>query len=109
MNKQPTRADLKAAEALMGGTVMNDAATKPNAPSAPQDQPNEPGFTDHEVPPETHEQAVIRLSKLPAMSYDQIREAEAKRLNLRLTTLDDEVRKARGDGDEPKHGRRLAC
>ncbi len=108
MNKQPTRADLKAAEALMGGTVMNDAATKPNAPSAPQDQPNEPGFTDHEVPPETHEQAVIRLSKLPAMSYDQIREAEAKRLNLRLTTLDDEVRKARGDGDEPKHGRRLA-
>jgi hypothetical protein len=41
-----------------------------------------------EPPPETAEETVARLAALPALQYDQNREAEAERLNVRLSTLD---------------------
>ncbi len=95
----------------MDSPAMNDgqpAADASEAARTTPDQPNDTGFSDHEMAPETTEQAVARLSKLPAMAYDQIRTEEASRLSVRVTTLDDEVRKARGEGDEPTHGRRLS-
>ncbi len=49
-----------------------------------------------EPPPETLEETVARLAALPALEYDQVREAEARRLNVRIGTLDKEVAKARG-------------
>lgn len=108
MNRQPNRADLRAAEALMGDTVMGEAVTKPNGASASHDAPQDDGFTEHEAAPETAEQAVIRLSKLSAIAYEQVREHEAKRLNFRCSILDDLVKKERGETDEPTHGRRLS-
>ena len=46
--------------------------------------------------PETPEETVARLAALPAFEYDQVREAEAGRLKVRIGTLDNEVAKARG-------------
>lgn len=43
------------------------------------------------------EAEVIRLAKLSRLKYDQEREAAAKALGVRLTTLDNEVRAARRD------------
>jgi len=43
------------------------------------------------------EGAVGALAKLKALEYDRAREAEAKRLGVRVSTLDAEVRKLRGD------------
>ncbi|MCB9973116.1 MAG: DUF3631 domain-containing protein [Rhodospirillales bacterium] len=48
-----------------------------------------------ETPPETIDQAVDRLAKFPPLEYDQCREDEAKRLKVRVTTLDAEVIKKR--------------
>lgn len=42
------------------------------------------------------------------MEYDRARKEEAGRLGIQLSTLDDLVRKERGDADEPTHGRRLS-
>ncbi|HWV98960.1 MAG TPA: DUF3631 domain-containing protein [Candidatus Acidoferrum sp.] len=45
--------------------------------------------------PETDQQAFARLARLPTTDYDRCRRAEAKRLHLRLATLDDAVGCAR--------------
>lgn len=42
--------------------------------------------------------AVARLAKLPPLEYDQVREAEAGKLGVRVTTLDAEVAKLRPGG-----------
>ena len=58
-------------------------------------------------PDETPEQTVARLAALSPLEYDQCREAEAKRLGIRVTTLDAERFKrvpnndADGDSTEP--------
>jgi len=44
---------------------------------------------------ETLEQNVLRLSFLSSLEYEQIREAEAKRLNVRVSVLDEEVKNIR--------------
>lgn len=46
-------------------------------------------------PEETAQEAAVRLAKLPDLKYDQIREEEAKKLGVRLATLDSEVDKLR--------------
>lgn len=46
-------------------------------------------------PPETLEQAIQRLAQLSRLAYEQIREAEAKTLNLRVSVLDQEIAKHR--------------
>ena len=38
---------------------------------------------------------IARLAKLPPLEYDRVRRAEAKRLGLRVRTLDDEVERVR--------------
>ncbi|HQT74938.1 MAG TPA: DUF3631 domain-containing protein [Acidiphilium sp.] len=103
MNKQPRRADLRAAKAMMGETVMTDPAPIASATDTP-----ELSISDHAIPAETAQKAIERLAKLTAIEYDQSRTAEADALGIRVTTLDDEVRKARGEGAEPTHGRRLS-
>lgn len=45
--------------------------------------------------PETVEQAIKRLALLPSVDYDKARQAEAKRLGLRVTTLDEAIAKRR--------------
>jgi hypothetical protein len=42
---------------------------------------------------ETIDDAVIRLSKLPQLQYEQVRKEEAKALSIRLSVLDSEVKK----------------
>jgi len=46
-------------------------------------------------PKETDTEAFDRLAKLPPADYDRCRDDEAKRLNVRVTTLDNEVTKRR--------------
>lgn len=46
---------------------------------------------------ETNEEAVARLASMTPMDYDRVRETEAKRLGVRVATLDGDVRKARGE------------
>lgn len=50
---------------------------------------------DANEPSETDDEAIKRLSALPAMEYDRLREAEAKKLGVRISVLDDLVRKDR--------------
>ena len=47
------------------------------------------------TPKETDLEAFDRLAKLPPADYDRCREDEAKRLNIRVTTLDTEIQKRR--------------
>jgi putative DNA primase/helicase len=49
---------------------------------------------------ETDAEAIARLAALPPMDYDRVREEEADKLNIRVTTLDKEIAKARGDAVE---------
>ena len=53
--------------------------------------------------------SVIRLAALPPHEYDRCRQAEAKRLQVRVGTLDDDVRAARAStsGDNALQGRAL--
>ncbi len=49
--------------------------------------------------------AVERLAKLSPMEYDKVRDAEAEKLGIRVSTLDAEVKKARGaTGDDNAQG-----
>lgn len=45
---------------------------------------------------------VARLAALPALEYDRVRQSEAERLGVRVTTLDSEVAKARGVRQQQK-------
>lgn len=46
--------------------------------------------------PEPEPEAIVpRLAALPPFDYDRVRDAEAKRLGVRVTTLDQQVTKAR--------------
>ena len=40
-------------------------------------------------------ETIQRLAKLPPLDYDQVRQAEAEKLGVRVTTLDEEVKKVR--------------
>jgi putative DNA primase/helicase len=53
-------------------------------------------------PPATgDEQEFIRLATLPSLDYERVREAEAKRLKMRVSVLDREVDKQRPPPPEP--------
>lgn len=52
-----------------------------------------------EAPPETAQQTIARLSALASLDYEQVREAEAKRLGIRVSALDAEVNGSRDDAD----------
>ena len=56
-----------------------------------------------ETPPDA-EAAARELAKLSKLKYDQCREKEAKRLNVRAKTLDDAVRRYQGE-EEAKEPR----
>jgi hypothetical protein len=64
----------------------------------------EPGYRERraDFKPPSGNPDVERLAALPALKYDAIRKQEAKRLGVRLDTLDDEVAKARKQHQE-KH------
>ncbi len=49
---------------------------------------------------ETLSEAAIRLSKLAPLKYEQVREDEAKRLKVRVSVLDEEIKKTR-KADKP--------
>jgi putative DNA primase/helicase len=55
-------------------------------------------ITVEHIVTETNEQAVARLADLDPITYDQAREAEAAALGVRVGTLDQEVKRARGAG-----------
>ena len=44
---------------------------------------------------EPDEMALVRLSRLTALQYDRVRQAEAKKLGIKVSTLDEEVGKRR--------------
>ena len=44
---------------------------------------------------EPDEMALVRLSRLTPLQYDRVRQAEAKKLGIKVSTLDEEVRKRR--------------
>lgn len=52
----------------------------------------------------TQAKEIARLAVLPAIDYDRERDAAARRLNIRVATLDNEVRLARPGGDYGKQG-----
>jgi putative DNA primase/helicase len=49
-----------------------------------------------ELPPEAVEETVARLAAMRPLEYEQIRDAEAARLKVRVGILDQEVKKVRG-------------
>jgi putative DNA primase/helicase len=59
--------------------------------------------------PETDEEAFARLAKLSPVEYDRTRKVEAKRLEIQVSTLDDEVSKHRPKPDtgSSRQGRAL--
>lgn len=79
---------------------------EPNGAATPAEAA---GFSISDPPPEKPAEAVARLAKLPRLDYDQQRAAEAGKLGVRVSTLDDAVACARGDGQvaEPGQGRPL--
>jgi putative DNA primase/helicase len=56
------------------------------------------------VPEETDDQSFERLANLPPAQYDRCRENEAKRLKIRVATLDGEVSKRRPTSDTGPQG-----
>ena len=52
----------------------------------------------------SNDDALAELSKLSPLEYDQVRENKAKELSCRVSTLDQEVAKARGDVAEDSAG-----
>ena len=59
------------------------------------------GFTTSDSPPpETAEETIARLAMLPPLQYELCREAEAKRMKVRVSALDDLVKEKRGMADE---------
>jgi putative DNA primase/helicase len=57
-----------------------------------------------DVPAGDDEAEIKRLAKLPRLEYDRSREAVAKRLGIRVTTLDREVEHARGESAPERAG-----
>jgi putative DNA primase/helicase len=55
-----------------------------------------------EAPIESVEATISRLAALPPLKYDQVREGEAAQLNVRLSTLDQEVSRTRSKAVEEK-------
>jgi len=51
------------------------------------------------APATADETTIARLAALPALEYDRVRIAEAERLGVRAHTLDDQVKRTRGDDD----------
>ena len=49
---------------------------------------------------ETDEEAIARLAALPELEYEQVRKAEAKRLDIRTAVLDKLVRHERSGGED---------
>jgi putative DNA primase/helicase len=73
-------------------STLNPQPSTSPAPPATDPQPatcNLQPSTDSV--PETEAMTFSRLARLPATDYDRVRRSEAKRLNLRLKTLDEEV------------------
>lgn len=60
-----------------------------------------------EPPPESAAETVARLAKLPPLDYEQVRVAEAERLGIRVSALDDAVQAARPKSPET-HGKSFA-
>lgn len=61
-------------------------------------------FDAETEPPVVDAHAVERLAGLSPFEYDRAREAEARRLGVRVGTLDAEVRRLRGDADPDAGG-----
>ena len=64
-------------------------------PGEPLDGVN---FKPGEPVEETTDETITRLSRLDPIDYDRVREAEAKALGIRMTTLEKVVDRARGHG-----------
>ncbi len=58
-----------------------------------------------EAEPDEAKDVIDNLSKLPLLQYDRLREEKAKELGIRVSTLDKEVGKARGDNDIEERGK----
>ena len=72
-------------------------------------------FTVAETVSETAEEVFQRLARLAPVDYDRVRQSQAEALGCRVTTLDSQVKAARGEADgatgrgvtlpRPTHGR----
>lgn len=51
--------------------------------------------TVKETPPIDHDAQIAELAKLPALDYDKVRQETSNNMSIRVTTLDDEVKKLR--------------
>lgn len=54
--------------------------------------------------PESHDEALERLAALPEIEYEQTRKEEAKKLGIRATVLDKQVKAARSAGNDSGPG-----
>jgi putative DNA primase/helicase len=82
---------------------MTDHPTNPDIAALAAEAPPEAADTPAESPKER----IARLAALDRLTYDQVREAEARALGCRVTTLDEEVDKARSK-PAATHGRSVA-
>jgi Protein of unknown function (DUF3631) len=78
-------------EAVRSGILTAD-------PYAPTSSSVDEGEDENQRPPsELDDAEIARLARLPLLSYDREREAAAKRLGCRVSTLDEQVKAARGE------------
>jgi putative DNA primase/helicase len=64
-------------------------------------------LVETETPAGFERASIARLAALSPLEYDRVRKAEADRLEVRVTTLDKEVAKARGEDFDAGSGRRI--
>jgi putative DNA primase/helicase len=75
--------------------VVNDLLAIPREPMFVEAEPADTETGTRDLSGD--QAAILRLATLAPMDYDRVRESEAKKLNVRVGTLDAEVRKARGE------------
>src|SRR5690242_8215490 len=88
------RAETAAAETV-GGQRLDGADTRAKQENGAD--PHASGFNIGDAPPETDQEAYARLARLPRAEYDRVRVDEAKKRRIRVSTLDEEVARARGE------------
>ena len=73
-----------------------------HAPSQPQDQPSATMAPLADMqPPVSENDKIAHLATLSPIEYDRVREAEAKGMGVRVSTLDSMIKEARSETAQP--------
>ncbi|WP_232071136.1 DUF3631 domain-containing protein [Paraburkholderia pallida] len=100
-DREPAQTDFNDMHAVRGVNAVKaaiDAVLAAVPPVSGQHASSE-STTDANAPTETDDEAIARLAVLSPMQFDRVSKAEAKRLGVKLSTLEKMVKEARGEAD----------